>query len=92
MLISGFLLCWVGVFFLSFCFLPGLLESMTVCYLFTWPALLVCSQCLTAGVEGYNAEMSWKRECWRRQSLLSLGDRVREERDAKAFFLLQRRE
>lgn len=66
-------LCWAGILLFGLCFLSGVLLSvMAVCCVFSWPALLVCSQGMLAGVGSWDTGMIWRKGGWRR-SLLSLG-------------------
>lgn len=60
--ICDFCLCWVDVLFLDFCFLSGFSESVAMCCLFSWPAQLVCSQGMFAGVGGWDVVISGERE------------------------------
>lgn len=65
-MISGF----VYVLLLGFCFLFGF---QRVCWLFPWPAQLLCSRGMPAGVAGWGTGISGEKEGWRKMSLGSFG-------------------
>lgn len=66
-MISGFVFAGF-ILFLRFCFLPGLSESEidVSVLLFFWPAQVVCSQGMPAGIEGLDTGMILEREDSRR--------------------------
>lgn len=82
----------MGVLFLLFCFLFGVLENgllVTVCCLFTWPVHLVYSEGMPADVGDRVTGMIWRREGWRRWSSLLLWNKVIKEMETRETFLLQ---